>query len=248
MANIGSTLNKRYLLKKHIAGGGFAQVFLASDLLLGRQVAVKVLDQSMARDADILKRFRQEAKAVATLEHPNILPVYDYGEANGAPYLVLPYEGNTSQVLLAHMQLVPATLAGTPNMRSIHPAVVQELDQVILKVLAKLPNDRYQTCQALCSGYYKALKADPAKSAGKYRRDDNANILDLGGTIIDKNLVIPSTPLHNQAMEGVSVGKSPVPPAPDLNATESTLRDIPPNPPDLNETIVAPHRPPAKKD
>ncbi|TMD49640.1 MAG: serine/threonine protein kinase, partial [Chloroflexi bacterium] len=91
MANIGSTLNKRYLLKKHIAGGGFAQVFLASDLLLGRQVAVKVLDQSMARDADILKRFRQEAKAVATLEHPNILPVYDYGEANGAPYLVMPY-------------------------------------------------------------------------------------------------------------------------------------------------------------
>ncbi|HYT27493.1 MAG TPA: FHA domain-containing serine/threonine-protein kinase [Ktedonobacteraceae bacterium] len=366
MANIGSTLNKRYLLKKHIAGGGFAQVFLASDLLLGRQVAVKVLDQSMARDADILKRFRQEAKAVATLEHPNILPVYDYGEANGAPYLVmpyvgggtlgdrmkqgpltldeigvyldqigsaldyaheqgiihrdvkpnnllirsngqlalmdfglakvlenaavvtetgvfgtiaymspeqfqglvgplsdiymlgiilyqmlagkLPYEGNTSQVLLAHLQLVPATLAGTPNMRSIHPAVVQELDQVILKVLSKLPNDRYQTCQALCSGYYKALKADPAKSAGKYRRDDNANILDLGGTIIDKNLAIPSTPPRKQAMEGASVGQSPLPPAPDLNGTESTLRGIPPKPQDLSETIVAPHRPPAKKD
>src|SRR5205807_10594912 len=138
----------------------------------------------------------------------------------------LPYEGNTSQVLLAHMQLVPATLAGAPNMRSMHPAVVQELDQVILKVLAKLPNDRYQTCQALCSGYHKALKADPAKTAGKYRRDDNANILDVGGTIINKNLAIRSTPLYNKAMEGVPAGKAPVPPAPELNATERTRRDI----------------------
>ena len=86
MSSIGTTLNNRYRLDKLIGEGGFAHVYLSTDLELGRQVAIKVLDQNWVTDKDLLSRFRNEARAIAALEHPNILLIYDYGVAQGAPY------------------------------------------------------------------------------------------------------------------------------------------------------------------
>ncbi|MGZ3585466.1 MAG: serine/threonine-protein kinase, partial [Ktedonobacterales bacterium] len=70
--------------------GGMAEVYRARDLALGREVAVKVLPASLATDPGYVERFRDEARRVATLDHPNVVPVYHYGEEHGLLYLVMP--------------------------------------------------------------------------------------------------------------------------------------------------------------
>jgi len=305
------TLNNRYRLDKQIGEGGFAHVFLATDLELGRQIAVKVLERDWITDQELLARFRQEAKAAAALDHPNILQIYDFGVADGAPYIVMPYisggtfadrmkqgpltfdeigvyldqigsaldyahqrgvvhrdvkpanllmrtngqlvlmdfglakllenasiaektgvmgtvaylapeqllglvssasdiymlglilyqmlagrlpfEGNTNEILAGHIRLVPRSLMGQATMREVSLLVGQALDQVIMKVLAKAPADRYPTCQALCSAYYKALKADPHRAARAYHREKRLDVRNLDATIVEPSN-IPSTP------------------------------------------------------
>ena len=71
-----------------LGAGGMGEVYRARDTALGRDVAVKVLPPGFAADPDRLRRFEQEARAAAALNHPNILAVYDVGEQDGAPYIV----------------------------------------------------------------------------------------------------------------------------------------------------------------
>ncbi|MBZ5568857.1 MAG: serine/threonine-protein kinase [Acidobacteriia bacterium] len=77
-----------YEVQAAVGAGGMGEVYRARDTRLGREVAIKVLPESFARDADRLRRFEQEARTVAALNHPNILAVYDTGEHQGAPYMV----------------------------------------------------------------------------------------------------------------------------------------------------------------
>src|ERR1041384_6432712 len=77
-----------YEIVSPLGAGGMGEVYRARDTRLGREVAIKVLPESFARDEDRLRRFEQEARAVAALNHPNILAVYDVGEFQGSPYLV----------------------------------------------------------------------------------------------------------------------------------------------------------------
>jgi len=79
----------RYLLKEEIERGGMATVFLAYDPKVDREVAIKVLPKEFLSDKTSHKRFQQEAETIARLDHPNIVPVYDYGEYDGQPYLVM---------------------------------------------------------------------------------------------------------------------------------------------------------------
>ena len=71
-----------------IGAGGMGEVYRARDARLGRDVALKILSESFARDPERLRRFEQEARAVAALNHPNILGLFDIGSQNGSPYLV----------------------------------------------------------------------------------------------------------------------------------------------------------------
>lgn len=86
---IGQTLGG-YQLLSLLGAGGMAEVYLAKDSKLDREVAVKVLPASLALDAGYVERFRDEARRVAALSHPNIVPVYHYGEERGLLYLVMP--------------------------------------------------------------------------------------------------------------------------------------------------------------
>jgi eukaryotic-like serine/threonine-protein kinase len=77
-----------YEIRSSIGAGGMGEVYHAVDTRLGRDVALKVLPEAFARDANRLNRFEQEARAVAALNHPNILAVFDIGQQNGTPFLV----------------------------------------------------------------------------------------------------------------------------------------------------------------
>jgi serine/threonine-protein kinase len=101
-------LANRYELLHRIGVGGMAQVYLARDTLLGREVAVKILRETGAQDPAFVERFRREARAAAGLNHPNVVTIYDGGEAAtdaGDPlyYLIMEYVPgrNLKEVLLA---------------------------------------------------------------------------------------------------------------------------------------------------
>jgi serine/threonine-protein kinase len=81
--------NGRYELRNQIARGGTAQVYLARDLLLDRPVALKVLFPELSSDSSFVERFRREAQAAANLSHPNIVPVFDWGESERTYFIVM---------------------------------------------------------------------------------------------------------------------------------------------------------------
>jgi serine/threonine protein kinase/Tol biopolymer transport system component len=85
-----------YEIVSPLGGGGMGEVYRARDTRLGRDVAIKVLPEGLTRDEDRLWRFQQEARVIATLNHPNILGIHDIGTHEGAPYLVSEFlEGTT---------------------------------------------------------------------------------------------------------------------------------------------------------
>jgi serine/threonine protein kinase/beta-lactam-binding protein with PASTA domain len=94
--SIGRVLGTRYRLLSALGTGASAHVFLAEDVSLQRHVAVKVLHPGLASDAAFLKRFGAEARSVASLNHPHILRVFDWGEDADGPYLVTEYLGGGS--------------------------------------------------------------------------------------------------------------------------------------------------------
>src|SRR5271165_2278132 len=90
-----------YEIQSPLGAGGMGEVYRARDSRLEREVALKVLPESFAREADRLRRFEQEARAVAALNHPNILAVFDIGQQDGSPFLVSELlEGETLRALL----------------------------------------------------------------------------------------------------------------------------------------------------
>ena len=94
--SIGRVLGKRYRLLSALGTGASAHVYLAEDVSLQRHVAVKVLKPGLATDEAFLKRFRAEARSVASLNHPHVLRVFDWGDDADGPYLVLEYLGGGS--------------------------------------------------------------------------------------------------------------------------------------------------------
>jgi serine/threonine-protein kinase len=85
----GTVLSDRYALTEPIAAGGMGEVWAATDTVLGRTVAVKLLNPSLSQQSGFLERFRAEARYSAALHHPNITTVFDYGEDAGSAYLVM---------------------------------------------------------------------------------------------------------------------------------------------------------------
>ena len=85
----GIVLNSRYRLVRLLGTGGMASVWLAHDLLLGREVAVKVMADTLAADPAWIRRFQRESRAAASLNHPNVVPVFDSGADHGRPFLVM---------------------------------------------------------------------------------------------------------------------------------------------------------------
>jgi eukaryotic-like serine/threonine-protein kinase len=108
-----TVINDRYEIHKRVGRGGMADVFLARDLLLDRQVAIKVLFPEYAVDPNFVERFRREAQAAANLSHPNIVNVYDWGKYSGTYFIAMEYvQGRTlAEILKTNRQLTPKQAA-----------------------------------------------------------------------------------------------------------------------------------------
>ncbi len=112
----------RYQIRSLLGRGGMAVVYLAFDPYIERQVAIKVLLKDRSYDDNLRTRFKRESRMVASLNHPAIVPVYDFGEEDEQPYLVMRYmEGGSLRERLKHAPLSLATVASILN--QIAPAL-----------------------------------------------------------------------------------------------------------------------------
>ncbi len=101
-------LGERYRIIRPLASGGMAKVFLAEDLRLQRQVAIKVIHPHLAQDPSFLERFEREAVLAANLNHPNLVNIFDQGSDQGSPYLVMEYvAGRTLRDVLNDFGAIP---------------------------------------------------------------------------------------------------------------------------------------------
>jgi len=108
---VGDVLSDRYELEELVGSGGMSSVYRAHDRLLDRKVALKVLHEQYTGDAEQVGRFRHEARAVATLSHPNIVTVIDRGEHEGRQFIVLEYVDGENLKDLIRSGPVPVTTA-----------------------------------------------------------------------------------------------------------------------------------------
>ncbi len=101
-------LNNRYQIEGRIGSGGMAEVYRAHDLMLERTVAIKLLRESFSRDTAFRERFRQEAKAAASLSHPNIVTIHDFGFDEQQVFIVMEYiPGTDLKTILDSRGILP---------------------------------------------------------------------------------------------------------------------------------------------
>src|SRR3954466_15948408 len=91
MISPGVTLGGRYRLDERIAGGGMGDVWRGTDEVLGRTVAIKILLPALLEEPGFAERFRGEARTMATINHPGVVDVYDYGSEEGTAFLIMEY-------------------------------------------------------------------------------------------------------------------------------------------------------------
>jgi beta-lactam-binding protein with PASTA domain/predicted Ser/Thr protein kinase len=109
---IDALFDGRYRILRKLGAGGMANVYLAEDQELGRRVAIKILNDRHANDEQFVERFRREAKNAAALSHPNIVSIYDRGEAEGTYYIAMEYlDGRSLKELIVSRGPAPVKVA-----------------------------------------------------------------------------------------------------------------------------------------
>src|SRR5213592_1311943 len=109
---LNTLFDGRYRIMRKLGTGGMANVYLAEDQELGRRVAIKILDDRHASDEQFIERFRREAKNAAGLSHPNIVSIYDRGEAEGTYYIAMEYlDGRSLKELIVSRGPAPVHVA-----------------------------------------------------------------------------------------------------------------------------------------
>jgi serine/threonine-protein kinase len=109
---IDTLFDGRYRIQRKLGAGGMADVYLAEDQELGRRVAIKILNGRHANDDQFIERFRREAKNAAALNHPNIVSIYDRGEAEDTYYIAMEFlDGRTLKELIVSRGAAPINVA-----------------------------------------------------------------------------------------------------------------------------------------
>jgi beta-lactam-binding protein with PASTA domain len=110
--HLNDTFDNRYFVTRKLGSGGMADVYLAEDQELGRRVALKLLNDRHANDEQFVERFRREAQSAAGLNHPNIVSIFDRGQAEGTYYIAMEYlDGRTLKELLVRNGPPPIPIA-----------------------------------------------------------------------------------------------------------------------------------------
>ena len=123
----GNTVS-HYQILNGLGGGGMGLVYRAQDIKLSRRVALKFLPEESAKDPDALRRFEREAKSASALQHPNICPIYEFGEHEGQPFIVMPLlEGQTVQQFI-HSQGAPKGPQQIQELLGLASQVLQGLE------------------------------------------------------------------------------------------------------------------------
>lgn len=106
---IGRNINGRYKIKELIGGGGMSNVYLAHDMILDRDIAIKILRYDFSNEEELRRRFQREALSTTSLAHPNIVNIFDVGEDGAMPYLVMEYvPGRTlKEYIIEHSPIAP---------------------------------------------------------------------------------------------------------------------------------------------
>jgi eukaryotic-like serine/threonine-protein kinase len=159
---IGKRLSGRYKVLEMIGGGGMANVYLAHDMILDRDVAVKMLRLDFANDEEFIRRFRREAQSATSLAHPNIVSIYDVGEENDLYFIVMEYvEGQTLKQYI--QQNSPLKVEDTIEiMKQLTSAISHAHQNHIIHRDIKPQNilvDRYGTVKITDFGIAMALSA-----------------------------------------------------------------------------------------
>ena len=189
----GQKINDRYKIIRTIGEGGMANVYLAHDTILNRDVAVKVLRGDLADDEKFIRRFQREAIAASSLTHPNIVEIYDVGEDDGNYYIVMEYvDGKTLKNLIKKrgaltlpevvdimLQLTSAIASAHESFiihRDIKPQNVLILDNGVAKItdfgiaMALNSNELTQTNSVMGSVHY--LPPEQANGTGATMKSD----------------------------------------------------------------------------
>ncbi|MGB6407256.1 MAG: protein kinase, partial [Planococcus donghaensis] len=111
---IGKSINGRYKIKDLIGGGGMSNVYLAHDMILDRDIAIKILRYDFSNEEELRRRFQREALSTTSLAHPNIVNIFDVGEDGPIHYLVMEYvPGKTlKDYIIEHSPVSPERAVG----------------------------------------------------------------------------------------------------------------------------------------
>jgi len=168
---VGDTLDG-YTLESLLGRGGMGSVYLATHERLGRRVALKVIAAELAHDEDFRARFLREAQLAASLDHPNVIPVYDAGEAEGVLFLAMRYVAGSSlhELLLEHGPLpVEETVRITEQVAgaldAAHAAGLVHRDVKPANVLLSEPDGHVYLCDF---GIAKRLSSDSTTRTGLF--------------------------------------------------------------------------------
>lgn len=225
----GSKINDRYQIIKTLGEGGMANVYLAHDTILDRNVAVKVLRGDLANDEKFVRRFQREALSASSLSHPNIVEMYDVGEDDGRYFIVMEYvEGVTlknlikrrgaltlSEVIDIMLQLTSAIACAHDSYiihRDIKPQNVLILDDGRVKItdfgiaMALNSNELTQTNSVMGSVHY--LPPEQANGTGATIKSD---IYSLG--ILMYELLTGNLPFKGDSAVEIAIKqmKEPIP-------------------------------------
>lgn len=225
----GDKINDRYQIIKTIGEGGMANVYLAKDTILDRNVAVKVLRGDLADDEKFVRRFQREALSASKLNHPNIVEMYDVGEDDGRYYIVMEYvQGKTLKSLVKKRgaltlpevidimtQLTSAIMCAHDSYiihRDIKPQNVMILDDGRVKIMdfgiamALNSNELTQTNSVMGSVHY--LPPEQANGSGSTIKSD---IYSLG--ILMYELLVGKVPFKGDNAVEIAIKqmKEPIP-------------------------------------